>query len=173
MSALRCAPLEIVRRGRRVEQRQDLELFADAQFLEIGGHIVPGVFEHAGQRRRVEQGVEPAALVPAQQLERLGDVALVVILEPVSQLPGRKVAAQQRRDLALVVRVAVAGGDLRQDVVLFGHIVFLLCAKASGVRGKRHITCFAMLLHSKKPPSHSLSTPWVCSSGRTAGPVAQ
>ena len=130
-------PLEVVRRGRRIEQRQDLELFADAQLLEIGGHIVLGVFEHAGQRRRVEQGIEPAALVPAQQLERLGDVALVVILEPVSQLPGRKVAAQQRRDLALVVRVAVAGGDLRQDVVLFGHIVFLLCAKASGVRGKR------------------------------------
>lgn len=25
----------------------------------------------------------------------------------------------------------------------------------------------------KKPLSHSLFTPWVCSSGRTAGPVAQ
>ena len=130
-------PLEVVRRGRRVEQRQDLELFADAQLLEIGGHVVLGVFEHAGQHRRVEQGVEAAALVPVQQLERPGNVALVVILKLFSQLPGRKVAAQQRRDLALVVRVAVAGGDLRRDVVHFGHIVFLLCAKASGVRGKR------------------------------------
>ena len=91
------------------------------QFLDIRADVVQ-IGEHVAHPVDAEDAVQPLALALSQLGERLGDIAVVIVVEGLAQLADRAAAADQAGQFLGVVAV---GGHGR--LVLPGRALDLIC----------------------------------------------
>ena len=141
LAAFEC--FEIVHRGVGVHAREHVHPPPETQFIEIRRHRL-GVFEHRGELRGVERVIDPLPLRERERLERGGDVIFVIVEQLLAERFRREIAADELRQLPVVIRVA----ELHEFGFVF-HVSalrfndFLITAPEQGKKNHRCPACGA------------------------------
>ena len=111
---------KVLHRGAGLHAGENLHPLADAQLAHVLFQQA-GVFQHAGERVRLENAVQPHSLVLFEQLQRGRDVVFMVLKQPFLHFPGRQVAAQNVCDFRSVIGVLRDDGGFRHRALVFRH----------------------------------------------------
>ena len=103
LTAFEC--FEVVHRSVGVHAREHVHPPPEAQFIEIRRHRL-GVFEHGRELRGVKRVVDPLPLGGGERFERGGDVVFVIVEQLLAERLRREIAADELRQLPVVIRVA-------------------------------------------------------------------